>query len=349
MRFLTQTVPFLNARAQGLYKTARSAKEDPMRFAAVTGAVGLASIMLLLAYGDDDDWKQREDWDRDTYWWFKIGNQAYRIPKPFEIGAMGTLAERSAELLINDEFTGKMFAKRMQFMLAQTFQFNPIPQLFKPMIDIYANKDSFTDRPIETPGMEHLSKSERFGPGTSIIAKGLGSAGDITGFSPVQIDFLMRAYLGWLGTHSLVAANLMAEPFQEGAKPSWKIGDYPVVGDFVKDVPQNQSRYTTMFYEDAKQVAEVMADIRNYRQMGDLEKAREIREENADKVAVSKAYTSVQTRLTKLGQQARAVNANTELSGDEKRERLDEIAATRNRLTKEATQRIRERQAAAAP
>ena len=65
----------------------------------MVGAVALASITLMLAYQDDDDWKAREDWDRDAWWWFKIGETAYRIPKPFEVGAMGTIAERSLELV----------------------------------------------------------------------------------------------------------------------------------------------------------------------------------------------------------------------------------------------------------
>lgn len=60
----------------------------------VTGAVAMASLALLAAYGDDDDWKRREDWDRNNFWWFKVGGIAFRIPKPFELGAIGTLAER---------------------------------------------------------------------------------------------------------------------------------------------------------------------------------------------------------------------------------------------------------------
>jgi hypothetical protein len=51
VRFLTQVVPFLNARAQGLYKLGRAAKENPKRMGYVTGAVALASIALMLAYG----------------------------------------------------------------------------------------------------------------------------------------------------------------------------------------------------------------------------------------------------------------------------------------------------------
>ena len=73
IRFLTQVVPFMNARLQGMYKLRRATKDDPARLALVTSAVALASLALLAAYGDDDDWKRREDWDRDNYWWFKLG------------------------------------------------------------------------------------------------------------------------------------------------------------------------------------------------------------------------------------------------------------------------------------
>lgn len=53
----------------------------------MAGAVSMASLGLLAAYADDDDWKKREDFDRDNFWRFKIGDKAFRIPKPFEVGA----------------------------------------------------------------------------------------------------------------------------------------------------------------------------------------------------------------------------------------------------------------------
>lgn len=143
VRFLTAVVPFANARIQGLYKLGRAAKDDPKRLGYVTGAVALASLALLAVGYDDDDWKKREDWDRDTYWWFKIGGVAFRIPKPFEIGAIGTLAERSAELLFDKEMDGQRFGDRIGNMVLNTFAMNPVPQMFKPLIDLYANRDSF--------------------------------------------------------------------------------------------------------------------------------------------------------------------------------------------------------------
>ena len=120
-----------------------------------------------------DDWKKREEWDRNGYWWFKFGDTAFRIPKPFEIGAMATLAERSWELAFDEEMTGKRFRKQVQTLLADNLSMNPIPQMIKPVIDVYANKDSFTGRPIETMDMERLRADYRF----SVHAVGLSLVG----------------------------------------------------------------------------------------------------------------------------------------------------------------------------
>ena len=167
IRFLTQTVPFMNARLQGLYKLGRSAQADRKRFATVIGGVTLASLMLLAAYHDDDDWKKREDWDRDNYWWFKVGGKAFYIPKPFEIGAIGTVAERLAEYMTDDEMTGKRFGKVLFTLVNNQLSMNPTPQAIKPLIDVWANKDSFTGKPIETMGMERLKPEDRYKQSTS--------------------------------------------------------------------------------------------------------------------------------------------------------------------------------------
>lgn len=171
VRFLTQSVPFLNARMQGLYKLGRAAKEDPRRFATVAMAVSVASLGLLAAYADDEDWKRREDWDRDSYWWFKVGDTAFRIPKPFEVGAIGTLAERTAEAMFSDEMDSQRFMERISHMVSQTFAFDPIPQAVKPLLDIYSNKDSFTGRAIESQADQRLRPQDRYNEKTSEVAR----------------------------------------------------------------------------------------------------------------------------------------------------------------------------------
>jgi cell division inhibitor SulA len=254
VRFLTQTVPFLNARLVGLDKLGRAAMEDPRRFAAVTGAVALASLALMAGYSDDEDWKKREDWDRDAYWWFKIGGQAYRIPKPFEVGAIGTLAERTAELMFNDEMTGKRYMERVSHMLSGTFSFNPVPQAFKPLLDLYANKDSFTGRAIESQADQRLRPQDRYSERTPEVAKFLGGLGlpdpaqlvkgEYSALSPKQVEHLIRGYFSWVGTAAMTVSDFGLRPLAgRGERPDMRLKYVFIAGNFVENLPAGSSRY----------------------------------------------------------------------------------------------------------
>jgi hypothetical protein len=53
------------------------------------------------------------DWDRDANWHFFVGDQHFRYPKIWEIGAMASVAERSVEKIIaaDPQALGKDFAR----------------------------------------------------------------------------------------------------------------------------------------------------------------------------------------------------------------------------------------------
>jgi hypothetical protein len=343
VRFLAQTVPFFNARVQGLYKIGRGAVEDPRRFAAIMGAATLASLALMLAYKDDDDWKQREDWDRETFWWFKVGDKAFRIPKPFEIGAIATVAERGLEAMINPEFGGKDFADRVFNILWSQLSLNPTPQFFAPMLEVWANKDTFTDRPIESQGMEKLSPSERIGANTSAAAQLLGKNNVI---SPVQIDHLINGYFGWLGVHIAASADLALRPAMGmPGKPEARVDELFAVGDFVKDMPSYQSRYVTRLYDQGQKFQQVLADLKHYQQIGALDKAQEILTNEGDKLALAKLYTHADQQMTKINAAIKQTQIR-ELDPAEKRERLTMLNDLKNKLAKMVDQRAREVEAA---
>lgn len=325
VRFLTTVVPFLNARIQGLYKLGQGAKEDPRKFATVAGAVALASIALAAAYADDDDWKKREDWDRDNYWWFKMGGVAFRLPKPFEVGAIGTLAERSFEYITSPEMTGKRYRDRMKNMFSQTFAFNPVPQMFKPIMDVYSNIDSFTGRPIEKMGMERLQKSQRYDSKTSEVAKFLGLAGDYTGLSPVQVDQVMKGYLGWLGTMVNTMVDYGVRPVSGGTeRPSMALRDVFLAGNFVETLPSGSSRYVTQFYQQAKEIEEAYATYKDMVKKGDVQDAAEFMEENRDKIGQYHQVNKVRADMSDINQRIRKIETSR-LSGSDKREMIDNL------------------------
>ncbi|MFC4923584.1 LPD38 domain-containing protein [Delftia deserti] len=343
VRFLAQTVPFLNARLQGLYKLGRAAGEDPRRFAAMAGAVSLASLGLLAAYADDDDWKKREDFDRDNFWWFKIGDKAFRIPKPFEVGAIGTVAERTAELMMSEEMTGKRFGQRISDMVFNTFAMDPTPQAIKPFLDVYANKDSFSGRAIEGMADERLRPQDRYNERTSEVARLLGSwglpdpvrlaKGEYSGLSPKQVDFLLRGYFGWLATVSTTATDTIARPLLDrGERPAARLRDTFVAGNFVEELPTGSSRYVTTMYEQAKDVEQAWASHQAAIKSGDVELARSIQEEEGPKLRNRMAINAAKQQMAELGQRAKKIEGDRLMSGEIKRERLTQIEQQRNAI-----------------
>lgn len=341
VRFLAQTVPFLNARLQGLYKLGRAAGEDPRRFAAMAGAVSMASLGLLAAYADDDDWKKREDFDRDNFWWFKIGDKAFRIPKPFEVGAIGTVAERTAELMMSEEMTGKRFGQRISDMVFNTFAMDPTPQAIKPFLNVYANKDSFSGRAIEGMADERLRPQDRYNERTSEVARLLGSwglpdpvrlaKGEYSGLSPKQVDFLLRGYFGWLATVSTTATDTIARPMLDrGERPSMRLRDTFLAGNFIEELPSGSSRYVTTMYEQAKGVEQAWASHQAAIKSGDIELARSIQEEEGPKLRNRMAINAAKQQMAELGQRAKKIEGDRLMTGEIKRERLTQIEQQRN-------------------
>ena len=360
-RLLTQVIPFLNARTQGLYKLGRDGinptvrvfynsitgkpieqtdKQKAESFGIVTGAVCLASLALFFAFKDDEEYKKRDEWDRDNFWWFRLPGMDYalRIPKPFEIGAFGTLAERTAEQIFDQGAEGKQFEQSLKRMITDTFAVN-LPQFMKPLVDLYANKDSFTGAPIESAGMERLSKQERATDSTSPLAIALGGLSSVAlpgeGMSPVQVDYAIKAYFGWLGGTIAETSHYAVMPFKNGAYPDTKWVDKASVG-FIKSLPANQAKYATAFYENNKEISQAYADMRHYAEIGDSEKVLKILEEKKDKIQLNKFYDKTAKNMAKVRLQIRVIMNDTTMSGASKREEIDRLKEIISMLAKQA-------------
>jgi len=362
-RYLTQVVPFMNARIQGLYKLGRdgivptgrvlynsatgkeldlSDKKKAQAFSVVSGAVCLASLALYYGFKDDEEFQKRDNWDRDNFWWIRLPGMeaAVRIPKPFEIGALGTIAERTAEQIFDENAEGKQFTDALSRMVWDTFAMNPLPQVVKPIVDLYANKDSFTGAPIETAGMEALSKAERKTENTSPLAIALSNVINIAlpekaELSPIQTDYAIKGYFGWLGGTVATTSMYAVAPFKEGEYPDTKWMDRASLG-FVKSLPSNMSQYTTSFYENNKQIQQAFADMRHYSEIGEMDKVQQIYEEKGDKIALQKLYTQTSKQMANIRKQIQVVTADTGMDGATKREQIDQMKELISMLAKQA-------------
>lgn len=379
MRMVTQVVPFLNARVQGLYKLGRDGitptsrmvystvtgkqlwetdeqgrltekglknkltdKQKATQFSTVMTAVALASLMLYMAFKDDEEFKKREEWDRDNFWWFKLPGMetAIRVPKPFEIGAFGTMAERTAEQIMDKSAEGKTFEKSLKRMLSDTFAMNPIPQMVRPLVDLYSNKDSFTGAPIETAGMERLSKEQRIAEKTSPLAIALSKLTNVflpesAEVSPVQTDYAIKSYFGWLGGTASATSHYAVMPFSKSAYPDQDWKETMSLG-FIKSLPTAQSKYVTAFYENNKEISQAYADMRHYAEIGETEKAYKIIEEKGDLIAMAKVYDKVSKDMSKIRQAIMAIRADEDMTGAQKKEEIDRLKIIIGELAEQA-------------
>lgn len=372
IRTLTQVVPYFNARLQGAYKLGRdgldpvvqvlsgdadaSTRQKAAKFSKVLGAVTLAAVTLYLINKDDEDYDKLEDWQKDSFFWMKIpgaDKQWLRIPKPFEMGAFATVMERLTEQMVNDKVEGKVFGQRLKHVLLENLAMNPMPQIFKPVYEIATNEDGFTGRPIESPAVSRLSKENRVNPGTSDLGIGInkingmfaGAMESLTGgavkaediqMSPIQIDYLIRGYLGWVGSAILTTSNIATAQLKPGESSRFeRIDDFLVVGNYIKTAPQAQSKYVTGFYTNAKIAAMVASDFQHHIREGQFEKAQELATEKGGLLALNKLYASVSDTMGKLNQQIKFIEADKDLPGDVKRTEIEKLQQIRVDLAKQ--------------
>ena len=379
VRVLIDIIPFLNARIQGLDKIYRSGmkpgtnvlrelfggkkasvtdKQAAGRFWAVTGAVTMAALALYLHNYDDERYEALEEWEKDTYFHIFAGSAHMVIPRPFEVGALATLAERFTEQFVNDEATGKLFAQRMGHMMTDTFSFSPVPQMLQPALDIYANKDSFTGRPIESMGMDRLSPELRKRYSTSKLGTGLsqllnstiGAIGDPdsnpAALSPVQVDHLIEGYLGALGTWMLGGTDSMVRFMQGEDAPSKRLYEFQPIRRFYSNLNDVDpyTRYGTVFYEGLREAGRAYSDVRELRELGRLAEAAERAESKRDMLQLRPALNRAQRRLSTLNQRIEIIQRSN-LDGEIKRQRIDRLQAMKVQIQRMQAERILEARA----
>lgn len=115
-----------------------------------------------------------------------------------------------------------------------------------------------------------------------------------------------------------------------------RLRDTFLAGNFVETLPTGSSRYVSSMYEQAREIEQVWASYQAALKSGDLEKAREIQQDEAPKLRNRMAVEHAKRQIAELGQQAKRIESNRLMPADEKRRRLDELEARKH----EAARRV---------
>lgn len=335
--FVANSVPFFNARIQGLDKMARAAKENPKGFLLKASMVFAASAALMAINKDDERYWALNESIRDNYWVIPTETGFVQIPKPFELGSFfGTVPERMYEAATRDD---KVFMDSMFNMFLNTFAMNPLPQAIAPIWEDTANKDSFTGFDIVSQGMKFKEPKDQFNAYTAEFIKDLAAklpdSFPETFRSPVRLQHMLEGYTGSMGQYVISAADAVYRTMNDRPEmPARPEGDIPLANVFVKE-GERSSKYIGRVYEMQKQVRQANASLKQYREAHDAEGMRKTMVDKRNELQSRKAIEKAAKRLTDLSSDTRKVITDGNLTPEQKRLKIDEITRKKNEIAKE--------------
>lgn len=340
MQVMTQLLPFFNARVQGLGKLTRELRDNPRAIAKRAGMITAASLALLAANWDDERYEELPDWDKDTNWHFFVGDQHFRIPKPFEIGVLfGTIPERMVRAM-GDKDTGAQFGKAVARAIGDTFALNPIPQIAKPVVETTVNYDFFKGGPIDGPQDLNVQAEARYNEQTSLLMRELG---ELTGFSPKQLEHLVIGYTGTIGGYVMATADGLIRASRPGESASWRADEIPLVKAVYRGTgPAKSTQHMEEFYRMLSEVNQLKRTVDQYRSEGLDDKANELLEEQGGILKSRRSLSRTQQQVRVVRNKIELIQRDRTMNAEEKRKRIDELLARRNDLVYQAVNKNRE-------
>ncbi|WNH10020.1 LPD38 domain-containing protein [Thalassobellus suaedae] len=255
MRVINKLVPFSNASVQSVKRSVKGAKENPgkfaLRMALFTVIPQLAFRALVRANGDDDEYEQLPDYQRDLFWNFKTpmtGDTWISLPKPFELGMPSSLIDRGVSKAQGkkDAFDG---ATMSSIKTLFPFDETALVGSLKPIIEASSNHDFFRDRDIvpfwEKDKLLKLRDGTKYASRIgSALSDGFGFVG--TKVDPRKIDHIIKGYTTYYGDWALSFGDI-------GKEDSRYQFNFSKTG-FAKDAPISNAKSVKKALDLAKDI-----------------------------------------------------------------------------------------------
>ena len=161
--------------------------------------------------------------------------------------------------------------------------------------------------------------------------------GESTELSPIQIDYMIRAYMGWLGGTIAASSGYAVQPFNDGVYPDVNKTKMLSLG-FIESLPTNQSSYITDFYQNNQKIQQAYADMRHYAELGQSEKVLEVLKERGSEVSMQKFYDKTSKNLANIRRQIQMISnpAYTAMTGEQKQEEINRLRQLMSSVAEQA-------------
>ena len=352
---LIPLTPFLTARIQGLYRLLENGTEGAPKSLVGKGVIGIPAAIVTRGlmvtiinaginamYGDEDWYKKLSVKDRLANMYLKVGDTVVVLPRAYEVGELfGGLPTLMLDSIRKKD--GNDIAMGTAELMKKTFLFEPVPQAFKPLAELVANKNFYTGQPIESLSDKRSPKEERFDEYTSSVAKFAGQLAPYTGLSPKQVDTLIRGYLGtsatlFLGTVDSLVSTGGTRPqgvFGDPTSIAGVVGNVSGLTSILKTESQLNNKFVGDFYEIKQKVTEVVQSMNDAAARGDMATVRERLAETPQAKGLYTAFNAAAARLSEINRQMEVIRSNPRFDADKKTELLEQLRLAKGRLSEQ--------------
>ena len=340
MSLASQTIPFFNAYSaatyvafktltgQGISPTARA--EAGKTFAQTFAVTAALSLIYAIMIGDDEDYQNTPDRERDRS--LMIPGTGVGIPLRPDIFLLPkVLAEQTYQLMLEEGTSDPAkFRAAMTRLLSDTvLSPTAVPQALKPLLEAGINYSFFTGRPLVGPFEQQKAASLQFNESTSEISKAFSATLGMDSVAPVKVDHLIRGLTGSVGAALLWGTNQILDPVYGGERADITVRDFlatfPGMGAVVRNT--NETGLKTDFYElrEATRKAHTTY-LALEANMPQLLENYVMDPKIAARLELAATVEDIGAELTALRQYRQGINADTELTGEEKRAQLQDLA-----------------------
>lgn len=347
-RVLTATIPFLNARFQGLdvfYRAGKgeyTANKELSRRQAIQSFVtraGMLTALTALYYtlvSDDDQYKEQSEEIRDNNWIIPTASGVpVKIPIPFEVGLVfKTIPETILAATIGDK-SSKEARDTIQRGIVSTLEINILGiQAISPLVEASMNHSFYNGRDIVPYYIDaNVATGLQDRISTSEMGKFIGAE---LGISPIKVDHVMTGYGGTLGGYVLSAVDAIlrseAVTGDEAAKmPALKIYEYPVIKRFFASEQGSGLRQDA--YELYREINKVVTTSNKLKKEGRIEELNSYLSSKQHLVDLKSPVYNIKGKLDQARRSRDAV-MRMDINAERKREMIDDLDENINEMLK---------------
>ena len=271
-------IPFLNASIQGITKTGRSFKDNPIG-TTVKSLMYLTVPAMTIAWlnWDDEEIKNLPRWKTDMYFPVRVGEKIFFFPKPHALGAIfATSVERFVDFTLKED--PRAMDGWVKGTLDQMVPFTDagglLPPALKFLVEQGANYSFFKDRSIVSKYKKDLEPRKQSNRGSTDAGKFVG---DKLNISPARIDHAIQSFIPGASRYVMPVANAVTNSIKESAgekvyaRPS-DLGRMPFLQRFLAPrVQGSYSKSVVEFRDLSEQLRKIQRTASTMRKDGDKE------------------------------------------------------------------------------